>query len=334
MADVRLTATNPDDSTVVPVACNTKGEILLESPPEFDGNLDGDLTVTGSGTFGGFVQSINGNGTAYLGASSSAGLELANSGGSTSAKVNYDGSAEFSGEVYAKALVGDRADNSDAAIFLGRNNGSETSAIRANGNATFGAAIGQTVNCRPGMTGSGDAIWLQNPDNSRPFLVTAGGSATFAGNRVKINESGDYALETTTFAKIKGGVQVDRSGENRVNLGSADPAQSNKEAALQFTSDGTNFSYIYMDGGTRFGGEVVVTSRNQQWVLVEQGGLCHMVAATRSGVDPAFGVDEDPYSNLRNVFKELDMIESALQAVMEKLRMAPPAGWEVWDGST
>ena len=30
MADVRLTATNPDDSSVVPVACNAKGELLLE----------------------------------------------------------------------------------------------------------------------------------------------------------------------------------------------------------------------------------------------------------------------------------------------------------------
>ena len=32
MADVRLTATNPEDSTVVPVACNSRGELLLEEP--------------------------------------------------------------------------------------------------------------------------------------------------------------------------------------------------------------------------------------------------------------------------------------------------------------
>ena len=32
MADVRLTATNPEDSSVVPVACNSKGELLLEEP--------------------------------------------------------------------------------------------------------------------------------------------------------------------------------------------------------------------------------------------------------------------------------------------------------------
>ena len=49
MADVRLTATNPEDSSVVPVACNAKGELKLEEIPDqsFDGNLDGDLSVSG-----------------------------------------------------------------------------------------------------------------------------------------------------------------------------------------------------------------------------------------------------------------------------------------------
>ena len=58
MADVRLTATNPEDSSVVPVACNAKGELKLEEIPDqsFDGNLDGDLTVTGSATFAGDVK--------------------------------------------------------------------------------------------------------------------------------------------------------------------------------------------------------------------------------------------------------------------------------------
>ena len=49
MTDVRLTATNPDDSSVVPVACNARGELRLEEIPDqsFDGNLQGDLTVSG-----------------------------------------------------------------------------------------------------------------------------------------------------------------------------------------------------------------------------------------------------------------------------------------------
>lgn len=54
MTDVRLTATNPEDSSVVPVACNAKGELKLEELPDasFDGNLDGNLLVSGSGMFG------------------------------------------------------------------------------------------------------------------------------------------------------------------------------------------------------------------------------------------------------------------------------------------
>ena len=37
MADVRLTATNPEDSSVVPVACNEKGELKLEEPLVVEG---------------------------------------------------------------------------------------------------------------------------------------------------------------------------------------------------------------------------------------------------------------------------------------------------------
>ena len=66
MADVRLTATNPQDSSVVPVACNSKGELLLEQPPEapeFDGSLDGDLTVSGGATFASEVRVENSDDT-------------------------------------------------------------------------------------------------------------------------------------------------------------------------------------------------------------------------------------------------------------------------------
>jgi hypothetical protein len=51
MIDVRLTATNPEDSTLVPVPCNTRGELLTVAPvieaiPN-DVEIQGDLTVTG-----------------------------------------------------------------------------------------------------------------------------------------------------------------------------------------------------------------------------------------------------------------------------------------------
>lgn len=51
MIDVRLTATNPEDSTLVPVPCNARGELLtvapkIESIPN-DVVIEGDLTVNG-----------------------------------------------------------------------------------------------------------------------------------------------------------------------------------------------------------------------------------------------------------------------------------------------
>ena len=46
MTDVRLTATNPDDSSVVPVACNTRGELLIVEP--VIAQIDNDVTITGS----------------------------------------------------------------------------------------------------------------------------------------------------------------------------------------------------------------------------------------------------------------------------------------------
>ena len=49
MTDVRLTALNPVDSQVYPVACNTSGELLVaQDDPGPDLLVEGDLTVNGS----------------------------------------------------------------------------------------------------------------------------------------------------------------------------------------------------------------------------------------------------------------------------------------------
>ena len=46
MSDVRLTATNPEDSTVVPVACNERGELLVTKTVVEE--IDNDVTINGS----------------------------------------------------------------------------------------------------------------------------------------------------------------------------------------------------------------------------------------------------------------------------------------------
>ena len=180
MADVRLTATNPEDSSVVPVACNAKGELLLEEPqvPEFDGNVDGDLTVTGSATFAG------------------------------------------------------------------------------------------TISC----TG------LRSDENIEIYKT----NATDAAFEVR------YPTNSNAFQTI----------------------------------------YMQADGSAAFTGDVVIGSRNKQWMIVESNGLAHLVEQTR-----AAEMQETTYPPLRDIPGELTMVEQQLQKVLEKLRMIPEAGWEVWDGS-
>ena len=122
MADVRLTATNPADSSVVPVACNERGELKLEEIPDqsFDGNLDGDLTVSGSASFAGDAVSksslISTDGVINAAELNTHGLKIRSSAGpylrgedvSGNQKViiNADGSAKFTGKI---ETVGDTA---------------------------------------------------------------------------------------------------------------------------------------------------------------------------------------------------------------------------------
>lgn len=61
MTDVRLTALNPVDSQVYPVACNTSGELLVaDGGPDL--TVTGDLTVDGTASFNDGDVSIDNSG--------------------------------------------------------------------------------------------------------------------------------------------------------------------------------------------------------------------------------------------------------------------------------
>lgn len=132
MADVRLTATNPEDSSVVPVACDAAGRLLLEEPQviegppgppgeqgppgqngdPFSGNFADDVTFGGNAEFAGVVQAANApNGTRTEISPQGQVYVVTNSGGSsdvvwqhkygssTPSTIKADGSAEFVGDV-------------------------------------------------------------------------------------------------------------------------------------------------------------------------------------------------------------------------------------------
>ena len=65
------------------------------------------ISSNGGATFVGAVKSTNGNGTAFLGATSGTGLAINNSSNATVVEINYDGSASFAGTVTANAFSGD-----------------------------------------------------------------------------------------------------------------------------------------------------------------------------------------------------------------------------------
>lgn len=218
MTDVRLTATNPEDSTVVPVACNARGELLIEGPgedflPLSGGNLTGDLTL---GTD----------------------------------KITLD--ASTGDGVFAKRVTADHFTAEKFSLF--------------NGVGTY--------------------------------------AAIFKRNASSFGQS---------------------------------------EVLRISASDADSVITMNTDGSASFRGDVVIGSRNKQWMIIESNGLAHLVeqnqlredSSSVSG-DSSSGGNEPAavvYPELRDIPGELTMVEQQLQKVMERLKMAPEAGWEVWDGS-
>ena len=310
MTDVRLTATNPEDSSVVPVACNAKGELLLEETPAFDGNVDGDLTVSGSATFAGGIQS-GGD---------------ANGGAEAGARLRERGLVQVSATAAQTVWTGYTTGTSAA-----------TSNIYGDGSAAFAGAVnigdwaGSAAGVASGPTGyvhvrkdgGSNAIGVWNGAGGSPTVsIDPDGGATFAGSV----ESGD--LSAGAGSRITSNSITTRRDTfdtpNQVSLNGAVGAEQYSIAAFPTGTSDIKFG-VKIDGTAEFAGEVVVGSRSKKWMLLEQGGLCHMVEQQTL---------KDGYPELRNVLQELDLIEKALGEVMEKLRMSPPSGWEVWDGSS
>ncbi len=176
-----------------------------------------------------------------------------------------------------------------------------------------------------------------NPDDNTLVPVASNSSGQLAVQSPKIEKvPNDFDVEgDLTVSGI--GTFADRVSTDSYYTVNRDITPGSGALYLGFTQGVEKFK-VGTDGSAEFMGDVVVFSRNNQWMLVEQGGLCHMVAQTKistadlvdpGSVDPAFTV----YPKLRDVFAELDLLEQALKQVMEKLKMVEPDGWPVWDGS-
>ena len=181
MADVRLTAINPEDSQVYPVACNDKGELLLDSGGA-SGDLDvtGNLTVDGTGQFGSSVTSDFGF------------LAGGNAGTTTEGvKVTFQGAIHASNSSDSIYLWnGYRTGGGDIGA------GNPTSSISSNGSATF-AKGGLTIDSTGQMSAYasvGDQAYFKIrdvADSKWATLLYGDGSASFATD-VTITDNGRF----------------------------------------------------------------------------------------------------------------------------------------------
>ena len=311
MADVRLTAINPEDSSAVPVACNEKGELKLEAPPEFDGTVDGDLVVTGKGTFGS-TQSIIGN----------------------------DGSAQFAAgqiDFYANG----RADFAGGAISLGSNGSSTFSggsiALSLSGNVS---AAGDLV-AKRGLFNVPANVWADrsffNVEGLGQLYSSGSFGVSLAANGYRAKSAEWVSYEANG---LSGAAEVSLRAEGQIRLAT----QAEKPTGSDFSMPNTvvinpdqTVGVGRVNAATLFevNGEVSLVSRGTRYTIVEQSGLAHLVP-----IESEFDVESEDVvattverPSLRDIPAELTMVEQQLQKVMEMLRLTPEAGWEVWDGS-
>ena len=333
MTDVRLTATNPADSSVVPVACNEKGELKLEEPLTGDFVAKAGDTMTGNLHLGDKIV-LNPDGSAQF------------AGGAVD--VYIDGKATFASKVVSGSLDTTNTEGFGCQLSFG-----------SSGEGRIVAQAKSTV------TSPGTRYLFQGyKGTDRVFRVDANGkviadggiasdgSATFAGD-IQIhgspldNQAGCRIYERLIAQGIdqsavdKGNsvylVKNSDTGKNIFQVAANGQATSYGSGFRVLDSNGILKAQMAFDGSATFAGDVVVGSRNKQWMLVESGGICHMVEQTRA-IDTADL--EKEYPELRNLPQELDQLSAVVTALLtevqrveEKLRMAPESGWPVWDGS-
>ncbi len=218
----------------------------------------------------------------------------------------------------------------------------DVSNLRVSGTATIGLSQNISLNGEFGTASFVDGSVSFNSDASIGRLQirrTNAGKAFVVNNNtadtVSILGDGSASFASTIRMENPGVAQIDLfdTGEIKTYRGTNTAADLLFSLKSNVGGTAATKAKVTADGSASFEGDVIVGSRNKNWMLVEQGGLCHMVEQTRSAdlIDEGFSVNA--YPKLRDVFNELDLIEQALNTVMEKLRLTPPAGWEVWDGS-
>jgi hypothetical protein len=151
---------------------------------------------------------------------------------------------------------------------------------------------------------------------AQTIKLEAGGSAVFEGQinalrGIFTDAPGNLAVRTVNSSTNK---QVFGASGSGVFIGDDISTEAGKKIELR------------TDGSSEFNGDVVIGSKGSKWLIRESNGVAMLIEQTRSAKEPRI-------EEVRDLPRELDLVEAALNEIMGKLRMTPPAGWPVWDGS-
>jgi hypothetical protein len=185
MTDVRLTALNPTDSQVYPVACNTSGELLVADGgggggdylPLTGGELTGPLTSTSSITAAGDVSAKNARLTGFVSTNIASGSNTALSvevGGVQNAKIFGDGTTYIGGTLPASPNI--TLSENGSATFAGNAQIGAWDSVAAD---TQGAYIYSVGSFQANRTSSGGSVFVGRLDGAVTSELRADGEATF-----------------------------------------------------------------------------------------------------------------------------------------------------------
>ena len=312
MADVRLTAVNPEDSQVYPVACNDKGELLLDPGTSPSGDLDvpGNLTVAGNGDFAGGV-TINGPSGAYKLAVYDDTLQARFQDSDGTSQITYFGNVSGETVIRSRNNV-----NYGPIVFQGFNGTQDFEYCRLNsdGSASFGGrvdVINQLFAAQSSPVGGnpGNSFIVKDTRlNKIASLIYTDGTQRIGGNLTGgwSTDAPNIALNSDGSASLSGQLTVDR------NLGSG-----NNGACIRVEDGGSLVSRLNNDGSATFNGNVTAPNINFK------------LAPTTVAAMPAPLIDEGFAANdevdLLSVIIEMKLQIRDLNAFMQRSIQDDPA---------
>jgi len=219
MTDVRLTALNPVDSQVYPVACNTSGELLVaDGGPDL--TVTGDLTVDGTATIGGTALVTDANGNVGIntatpgklldvnGAAKISELNVGNPTGNV--KIELGEGATQNRSVYID-LIADTTYSDYGLRIIRRNAGADaeseimhrgTGSLRVNCQEAGKIELRTSNSTRATITSAGDLI-MGGTEASPNISINRAGTATFTGNVTAPNITSLSAVIAELTAKVE-----------------------------------------------------------------------------------------------------------------------------------